>query len=322
MQSVAGVHSAQAQIEPRPPYFESSLRLTGLYYDDSDSNRRYDKSLQLGLLLDDDLQFDLHTLHHDASSKTTSEELLQSWAILSKKLGASEFISAGVGVASYEDSERALGSLRYYHRKPKYFLLGELAHKPLVDTKDILENRVRYTQMLVEGDYELHARFRPRIKSEYNEYTDNNGEVRAKLDIPYRFLLSPVNSQIGYRIEYAKFRRQSGSGYFDPSELVSNQGFLAVWSWSETAWYYFEISSGQQAIRRNGSSNTDTFVAFYSEMEFRIHPQLSVGAFLEGGDYSLASASGFTYFQGIATLIWHFDGQDRDKAVARSLTLN
>jgi hypothetical protein len=286
--------STQSQAGDENP---SILTLGGNYYQDSDDNCRHDELFEamvpladLSLAMEGELRWAT-----DPRGSAAAQELL---------LGVdSEFfpgwlLRGRVGVARFDAVAGPAGMIEARNRRTAGEVRLRVERAPLSETAEMMRNEVMFTGLDLGGrTLLLGRRVSPSARLLLRDYSDNNGSIRVRGDLPFAVLLAPVRWQIGYRQDFASFRRQSGSGYFDPDELHSFQGVSSIGYWAERAELYAEIFGGGQSTKRYGTRIDDQFLGFYVEGALRVAGSVRVALTVEGDDYALGAASGFRHVQ-------------------------
>jgi hypothetical protein len=165
------------------------------------------------------------------------------------------------------------------------------------DTAELIEKGVRYTGGGGEIDLDLSDRITSSLKYHYRDYSDDNSSNRISGEIAYTLQRETPGLNGGYRIEYLDFRRESGSGYFDPSNFLSHRLFLALSTSWNGALLYLEPFGGFESFKRGGQ-NVDEFIGGgYASFSVSLSESVSLEIRGEGGNFSLDTSSGFNYYQ-------------------------
>jgi hypothetical protein len=268
----------------------------GVYYEDSDKNRRHDESLWAIVALDD---FSLSAvgISHSAHDSTGDPDSQEALVGIQTELPWSIDFEARAGIAQFHDRTSASGSIKGKRKATWGEAELKAEYSPLYETAAIIRSRVMFAGLELAGKAALHPRVRPGLRVVLRDYSDHNQSLRVRGDLPLAIVLAPLRWELGYRQEYATYRRQSGSGYFDPSELNAYQAVTSLGYWSERIESYGEIYGGLQTSRRYGNGNSDAFYGFYMEVAVNGVGPFKVALTAEGGDYSLDSSGGFRHVQ-------------------------
>jgi len=274
----------------------AAASVNGTYYENSDHSRRHDESIDAVVpLADFALTFEAASRSGaDPRGHASTQEALFGVNARSAAVGD---IQARAGVVRFEAGGAPAGSLAIRYPFDAGEVRTRVEYTPLFETADMVRNEIMFAGIELGGRARLHPRFNPNSQIFLRQYSDNNGSIKVRGNLPFAVLLDPIRVELGYRQEYAAFRRQSHGGYFDPDELHSFQGFGSVSYWEETLHGYAEIFGGGQTSRRGGIQSRDQFAGFYVEGGVTIGASFRFALVAEGDDYALGSASGFRHVQ-------------------------
>lgn len=275
----------------------ASYGVGGAYYEDSDDNRRHDESLWAALPVGTRHRIAVEAVSraaHDSDGDPSSQQVL---AGFDTKLRWSLDTEARAGVIRFDGDVDPAGRLVVRKKGRWGEADGRFEYAALSETAEMIRNHITFAGLELGGKAALHERLRPGLRTRLRDYSDNNQSVRVRADVPVALVLEPVRWEVGYREEYASFERQTGSGYFDPSELNSFQGVTSLTYWSERIEAYGEFYAGSQDSRRYGDENSDGFYGVYLEAAVSHVGPFRIAATAEGGDYTLTSAGGFRHVQ-------------------------
>jgi len=167
----------------------------------------------------------------------------------------------------------------------------------MTDTAQLISNDIRATSYGLSGFEGLTGRVLLNGSYSYKDYSDNNGSNDAQFFPSYVILLQNPRLVVGYKVRYLGFRRQSESGYYDPSSNIAQQIFTNV-SFDHGPFYgYAEPYGGHQTVRRSGVVSNSNFGGGSGTLGYKPVKSLSVEASAEGGNYAVQSAAGWEYYQ-------------------------
>ena len=167
----------------------------------------------------------------------------------------------------------------------------------MTDTAQLISNDIRATSYGLSAFKGLTARVLLNGSYSYKDYSDNNGSNDAQISPSYLLLLQNPRLAVGYKLRYLGFRRQSGSGYYDPSSNIAQLLFTNV-SFDRGYFYgYAEPYGGHQTERRNRITSNSYFAGGSGSLGYKPFKSLSAEATAEGGNYSVQSAAGWEYYQ-------------------------
>ncbi len=176
----------------------------------------------------------------------------------------------------------------------------------LLDTAELIQNRIRRTA----GTVTLSETASPRwtFAESYTRagYSDSNDLDDLGASARFAVLTAPVRMATGYRFRYWNFRRQSGSGYFDPEDFISHQIFVSLSAESEGLYASLEPYTGYQSFKRYGETTGNYFAGFSVSAGWTGKKNTSGELTAEGGNYAIGSTAGFNYYQVGFRLIVYF----------------
>ncbi|GAB4389525.1 MAG: tetratricopeptide repeat protein [Thermodesulfovibrionales bacterium] len=318
----AGARGQLALLEPRFPYQERELRKLrralarsgpkaeagASYYDDTDENRRYRYEALLGFQAgawEADLRY-RHTEARDPSRSNSADDVsAAAHARLTPALGA----GAGVGVSSLGDGDTAgylTGFANVDLAIPGGTVGAGLSRETLSDTAELIENRIRFTALSAHILRSLTARWSARASYAYRDYSDDNHSHDAGLSTWYAVYDRGPQVNLGYRFNYRDFQRQSGGGYFDPDDFVSNQLYVSFYHETGEVYLYLEPYAGFQSFTRSGADTDDTIWGGYASFGLNLSDRAALELNAEGGNFAATTAAGFEYYMIGARITGYF----------------
>jgi len=273
------------------------LRLQYSYYNDSDDNR-YDRYSALFSFWFHDFRADTRYTRTEARDNTRSNSTDQLGLSLYTKLTDVLGFGAGIGYAQADDGDDDY--VTWITRADLDMLEGTLAVRASKDlfseTAEIIENRIRLTKVDIDYSRALTDRWFAVAGYGYTDYSDDNDSNQARFTIRYAVYPDNPRINVGYRFRYMDFARHSGGGYFDPHDLVSNQVFASLYYEKGKIYLYAEPYFGQQFFSRRGNDEDDLVAGGSFSIGARLSDDVTVEAFVEGGNFGLDTAAGFDYF--------------------------
>ncbi len=301
-------------LTPKYPYQKRSLTqvkrairkqtrptLTGSYslYDDSDENRLHTMGLEYRFWINNfHSRVSAQHLQGKDSLRKNRGDIIEGGTIIPFKGNSS--LGVDMGVAALKDGESSTeftGKGDWEMAFSRGAVRVSIEREVFTDTAELIENRVRYTDGGAELSLSLSSRIFSHIGYHYRDYSDNNSSNRASGELAYSLIRGTPSLKGGYRIEYLDFRRESGSGYFDPSDFLSHQIFLALSLQGKALSLSLEPYGGYQSFRRGGQNEDDLIGGGYASLTANISDTISLKVTGEGGNFSLNTSSGFTYYQ-------------------------
>ncbi|MGD2080722.1 MAG: tetratricopeptide repeat protein [Nitrospirota bacterium] len=274
------------------------LEASYYFYDDSDENQynRYEATLSVPA---GDIRADVryrHTAAKDPARSNDSDEASAGiYARLAERLGA----GGGVGYAQFDNG----GSTSIVTWNARVDLdvprggIGVIAsRKPLNETAQLIENRVSTESIGVYGDQSFSRGWSASASYTYRDYSDSNRSHDARLNIMKTLRADGPRLGIGYRFRYLDFRRQSGSGYFDPDNYTSHQLIVSLRHEGDKGYVYLEPYVGAQFFDRFAVSSEDFIAGGYGALGLHLGKNVTLELNAEGGDLAVDSAAGFSYY--------------------------
>ena len=308
-----GAREGAGLLKPVYPYQETEARnlqaeikratrpvldLTSGYYDDSDDNQLYRYGLSGGGWAGN-WKIDLgyrHTDAEDPSRDTRNENLsANAYTRVTEQIG----LGGGIGIDQTGDGDSDLyleGRVRADANLGQGRIGASATREVFAETAQLIENRIRYTNLSSYFEYPLPYRFSLRVNYSYKDYSDDNHSNDWGGSLAHTFDGKNPVIALGYRIRFLDFDRETGSGYFDPSNFLSHLGFVAF-SYEHARWYtYLEPIFGHQSFQRQGAENNDWIWGGNGTIGIRFGTNISLEANGEGGNYAVGTAAGFNYF--------------------------
>lgn len=163
------------------------------------------------------------------------------------------------------------------------------------ETAQIIGNNIRIYNTRAFFSQKLTDRLSLFGSYSYRDYSDDNNAHDVQIAPAYAVLRGNPALGVGYRFRYLNFERQSGSGYFDPNDFISN-GIFLTFNYEIGGFYlYLEPYGGYQEFRRNGGKAHDLFGSIVGSTGYRISRNLLVEVNGEYGNYAAQTATGFEY---------------------------
>jgi tetratricopeptide (TPR) repeat protein len=170
------------------------------------------------------------------------------------------------------------------------------SREALSDIAQLIENRIVRTS----GTLSLSETLSPRLafSESYTHagYSDSNSADDLRLGARYAVTLASPKIATGYRFRYWDFRRQSGSGYFDPEGFISHQIFASLYA-EQGKWYAsLEPYVGLQSFTRYGEYSSHSFYGAFASAGWTMKKCTSFEVNGEGGNYAGGTAAGYAYY--------------------------
>ncbi len=274
----------------------SHLGILYSHYKDSDDNRVNRSTLSYGFWAgkwETKLYYRL-TDAKDPTRHTKAADL----AMTAHSQAGRVDMSAGAGIGRPGDNAGYLvtGQAKADIRMDWGGIGMSAAREMFSETAQLIENRI----VRKSGMLSLFEIVSPRLTfSEsytYSDYSDSNNADDLRLGARYAVTLAPpLKIATGYRFRYWSFRRQSGSGYFDPEGFRSHQVFVSFRAERNGYYAYLEPYTGYQSFTRYDERSGHTFFGISGSAGWTMKKCTSFEINGEGGNYAGGTAAGFNY---------------------------
>lgn len=268
------------------------------YYRDTDENRVNRYSVSAGRSAKN-WKFELgyrHTDARDLTRHTKADDIsLSAYSRVSRRFG----IGAGIGGTRLDDGDTRNFPVGHVRADASVLggTIGVAASRTVFsDTAQLIENRIRFTSITTSIGYPLPYRLSLDASHSYRDYSDDNSSNDVQGSLKYTFRLKKPTIGVGYRIRHLDFERESGSGYFDPSDFLAHQGFVTLYYQVGRVHTYLEPFYGHQSFKRTGATTNDWFWGGNGVIGVRAAKNVVLEINGEGGNYAVGTATGFRYY--------------------------
>ena len=277
-------------------------------YNDSDKNDRHEYRLGAGMFVGN-LDFSAEAEEVRARGRLFSVDVDR--LRLAARWPALDWLSlyADIGVAVVDDADRdtyPIGYLNADGTRGQLRFRAELERDVFDETALILSNRIRKTRARVFASYQYNDRWRFDADTEYEDFSDDNDGWKVELTPQYALRVANPGLRVGYRRVQAGFDRQSLGGYFDPSRFHADQLVFFATLFGERVQGDVEIYAGRQTAERFGTRQRDDIIGGSGRLAVEINRHFRVETELEGGNFSLQSSGGFSYYLLTVNMIGSF----------------
>lgn len=266
-------------------------------YRDSDDNRLH-RYLMLADFWLGNKNLGFTFRHTDAQDRTRDKRAEDFTFTVFSRLTDVLGVGAAVGFTQLGDGRTSnfpTGQFRIDGRLFRGTVGANVTREVLSDTAELIDNRIRMSTVGAYLSQPITDRFSIFGSYAYKDFSDGNYANDAQLVSQYAVLLSP-RILIGHRLRFLDFRRQTRSGFFDPSNYVANRVFASLYLERPTYYAYLEGFLGHQTFRRNGVANDDFIQGGSGSIGIRPLPNLAIEVNAEGGNFAAGTPTGFTYF--------------------------
>jgi tetratricopeptide (TPR) repeat protein len=176
----------------------------------------------------------------------------------------------------------------------------------LSDTAELIQNRIRRTAGTLSVSQTASSRLTFSESYSHAVYSDSNDADDLQASARYAVMQAPLKAAVGYRYRYWDFRRQSGSGYFDPDNFNSHQVFVSLSAEHKGFHASLEPYTGYQSFNRYGERSADFFAGYSASVGWNMTKCAVLELNGEGGNYAGGSTAGFNYYMVGFKLIVNF----------------
>ena len=266
------------------------------YYSDSDNNRAHRYNVYGGFwtgywkwrvnyFYTDASSPDLNAQSHRVTLSTDSRPLEWLW------IGGTAGYSRSEGENSSGDA--FVGNLRAGTRVYDGRLDVSVSRNALADIAGLINRKIRNTEIATNISYPLPYRFSAYAGYAYRDYSDGNSAMDMYGMIRHRIGIIST----GYRFRYLDFQKQSGGGYFDPSNYMSHRLDIAM-EYEKEKWYtYLSLYGGHQAYNRYDASQNSFFGGWIAVLGRHLTGAVYMEVHGEGSNEAggTTAGSGFRY---------------------------
>jgi Tetratricopeptide repeat len=310
---LSGARESFALLDPKFPYqmkevaalkvelarkMTSAVALRYSYYSDTDDNSVHRIGISGTTLLGG---MDIGTGYRrtEASDLIRDDSADEFTANVTKKFADFAVLSADAGFAQTHastDSTFLTGGARAVFNVLDGTAGINYSREIFTETAELINNKIRIYTTRAFFSQKVADRFSLYGSYGYRDYSDGNGAHDIQFAPAYAILRGDTALGAGYRFRYFNFRRQSGSGYFDPNDFISN-GIFLTFNFERGGFYlYLEPYGGYQEFRRNGGKAHDLFGSIVGSTGYRINRNFLVEVNGEYGNYAAQTANGFRYY--------------------------
>ncbi|MBF8259400.1 MAG: hypothetical protein HW377_1774, partial [Actinobacteria bacterium] len=269
------------------------------YYNDSDGNRSNKSSASFSAWASV-ARIGLGFRYFDARDNVRYADVRQASLGVSSRVTENMGLSAAAGFHGSNAVETRgfmTGSGRLELRIPRGNIAASASSEILADTAQIIGNSVRVSSYQMSLSQYLGSGITADGAFGYRDYTDRNHSRDLALSVRYAFDVRAPLVNAGYRFRLRDFSRETGSGYFDPSNYMSHQLFLGLSHDGRWLTASLEPYVGYEMFDRRGTSASQWIGGGSASLGVKIAEGWILEANFEGGSNSAAAAAGFDYFQ-------------------------
>jgi hypothetical protein len=277
------------------------------YHSDSDRNR-LDRYALAGNFWLGNQKYGADYRHTEARDRTRDNHSDDFVMTIYSRL--TDRFSAGGGLGFTQLADQHTSTFPIGHLRLDARLFGgstgiNITREVLTDTAELIENRIRATQVGLYLTQPVTDRFNVHAGYRYRTFSDGNHANELQLVSQYTILLAP-RITVGHRFRFLDFHDQSGSGYFDPNNYIANRAFTSLYYENRLFYTFLEGYVGYQTFRRNRLANDEVIHGGSGSIGIKPLPGLAMEVNAEGGNFAAGATSGFDYFIIGPRLIYKF----------------
>jgi tetratricopeptide (TPR) repeat protein len=269
------------------------------YYEDSDKNVLNRYRFSVGKYIGN-CDFTLNYLFTSARDRTRHNRDHDIMAETACPLTESLLLGLGAGANQTDATKHEtqfIGYAKMDQKIPGGSLGLTVNRYEIADTAQLIENHITAVRTGVYASKTLVGRLSLYGSYNFSYYSDNNNSNDVVVAPNYTLHAGNPVINMGYTFRYVGFRRQSGSGYYDPGLIISNQLSL-YFSYEKPKFYMiFSPYAGYQTTRRDEEHGNDFFGGGYAVLGYRIINALALEAFADAGNGALSTTGGWRYYQ-------------------------
>ena len=274
----------------------SHISLQESYYRDSDSNTVKRSLLSYGFWAgnwETELAFRLT----DAEDPVRHEWAEDIWVTTHRHMdNLGTAVGAGISSTAGGTRNDFIGLATAEMNMGWWTVGASVAREVLTDTAQLVQNWIKHTTETISFAETASSRLTFSESYAQSSYSDSNDAEDLRAGVRYMIPLAPVKMAVGYRFRYWNFRRQSGSGYFDPEDFISHTIFASVYGEHEKLYAYLEPYAGYQSYKRYGVNTSNFFPGYSASVGMKVTKRVACEISGEGGNYA-GTTTGYNYNQ-------------------------
>jgi tetratricopeptide (TPR) repeat protein len=267
------------------------------YFSDSDDNRLNRYSLSSNFSIGNQ-KLGVTYRHTDAENDTRDNRAEDLSFRVYTNPSDQLTLGGGLGLTQLRDGRTSTFPTGHLRIDTKLFrgAAGATLHREVLsETAELIENRIRMTNVGLYLSQPLTDRITVYAGYNYKDFSDGNHANDVQLVSQYALYFNP-RIAVGHRFRFLDFHKQSGSGFFDPSNYIANRVFTSYWLERDKYYTYLEGYFGYETFRRNRVASDNFIYGGSGSIGFKPISTLAIEFNAEGGTFAAGSASGFNYF--------------------------
>ena len=171
----------------------------------------------------------------------------------------------------------------------------------------ITDNGIVINDLVVRADGKVKGPWRMFVGAGFGDFSDGNQRSRAWTGFAYRWILSTLTLDTGYRFDFLSFSDSPSNGYFSPQDFTASllQAHGNGTFGKKGGSYNFGVDTGFQSFTNQGVTTTNDFVIVLNgAVGFPLGRGFRIELFALWGNYAAGSATGFESRQFGLRLRW------------------
>jgi hypothetical protein len=266
------------------------------FYHDSDGNNVLNTRSSVSLSVSN-IQLSLLHGRTDAFGPAGHQAAEQGLAAFSVPLSEVVSVNGGVGLSLMDHTIAPLGRLETNAVLGRMSVDVAVSREALPINDTTIKYGIALTNVAVSFSYRLAELLLLSLDYHYKKYSDHNDANDLQLALGHAFHIKWSELNLGWRLAYTDFARETWHGYFAPSNFFSYAPF-AAWSFDRGTYYAdAELSAGRQSYRYGDENSRDFMGSGSGTFGVRLSANTSLEVSAEGGNYALGTLStGWNYF--------------------------
>ncbi|MCX7974897.1 MAG: hypothetical protein N3B16_10430 [Candidatus Aminicenantes bacterium] len=277
---------------------ENSFEIRGFYYHDEDRNEYFFYPLNFTFWLNN-WKIDLSYRHRQAKDRL--RQLQSNDLSITSYARPKDFwgISGAVGCLQFGESQ--VYNYLTFNLKTDFLISRtkfslRIAREGFTETAVLIKNKIRFINISSNLSQQLSERLSFFTSFSHRDYSDKNKANEFQVALAYHLNIYQPSFDLGCRIRYLNFERQSFSGYFDPKNYLSSQIYTTLYAESLRFYFYFEPYSGYQTYYRYEQRINNWLAGAILNLGWRPLKNLFLAIHAESGNLALATPPGWRYY--------------------------
>lgn len=277
---------------------QNSLMAEAIYYHDEDKNEYFYYPVSLFFWIKQ-WRFDLNYRHREAKDPFRREQSDEVSILTSIRPNNYLKIRAGLGSVQYGLKSK-VNHLTFNGQTDFSFSFTQfgfsLAKEGLTETAQLINRKIRLINLSYYLSQRIDDRFSLLASISHRVYSDDNRAHDLHIGLNYCVHVYQPALNLGSRVRYLNFKRQTYSGYFDPTTYFSPQLYTTFFIESLKTHLYFETYAGYQTYHRFDRRINNWIAGASISWGWRPSSHFLLALNAATGNFALASPTGWRYY--------------------------